>query len=132
MATWGPTARVLGLMHCEECGCERAFITADAHVKHITDAECEHCRHVYGRYDEPTTRRGEVDGAGEVKDVVRKGHRSRPVISDAVAAEAADRWRDRLATQDQLAEAPPPVPTMPAEGEGNDASRVQSFLRSQR
>jgi len=131
IAAVGPNLRVLGLLHCQACGCQRAYISRDAHCQHITDASCEVCDHTYGRIDTPEVRRGEVVD-GVVKLVIHKARHRVPVISDEVAAAAAAAWRALVAGQqlDPLAELPRPAPRMPAENESRDGSRVSSYLKS--
>lgn len=134
MATWGPGLRVLGLLFCESCGVARAFVAHDAHVTHITDAECESCGFVYGRRDDPGSRRGVVGDDGVVREVVVPPKKHVPVIGEEMAATAAQAWRELVAggRVEQLAEPLRPVPKMPNEGAEPDGSRVASFLRSQR
>lgn len=131
IAAVGPGLRVLGLMYCQGCGCQRAFVTRDAHVAHITDSECEACSFSYGRVDIPEVRRGEVvDGVAKL--VVHAGRRRAPVVSDEQASKAALAWRQAVEGQqpDPLAELPRPAPRMPAEDDSRDGSRVSSYLKS--
>lgn len=133
LAAWGPGSRTFGLMYCQGCGCQRPFVSCDAHCQHITDAGCETCGHVYGRIDMPDVNRGEVGPDGAVVQVFRPGAKRAPVISDAVASAAAQAWRDQLGARSEPAVAPPrPMPAMPREDDVNDSSRVASYMRTQK
>lgn len=123
---------MFGLMRCQECGCTRAFVSSDAHVKHITDAQCEHCGFVYGRYDTAPVDRGELQPDGSVKRVMRPARKNLPVISDEVAAEAAKAYRNSFAVPIPDEDTPRPTPAVPDQGEGPDPSRVASYLRNMR
>lgn len=132
LAAQGHVTRALGLMHCQDCGCRRAFVTRDAHCAHITDAECDACGFSYGRIDIPEQRRGVVQPDGSVREVVTPPRKKVPVISDKVAAEAAAALRASHAGFARRDEAPRPMPVMPPDDAGSDDSRVSSYLRGQR
>jgi len=132
LAAQGLVTRVLGLMHCQECGCQRAFVTRDAHCSHISDAECDACGFTYGRIDTPEQRRGVAQPDGSVREVVTPPRKRVPVISDKVAAEAAAALRASRTQYARQDEAPRPMPVMPPEDAGSDDSRVSSYLRGQR
>jgi hypothetical protein len=130
MAALGPGARVFGLMWCQGCGSNRPFVSGDAHCKHISLAECEHCGFVYGTFDEPATSRGVIGPDGKAATLSKPGRKGVFVISDEVAAAAAAAWASRREPRAGDAPPPRPVPVMPDETDANDGSRVASYKRS--
>lgn len=132
LAAQGFVTRTMGLMFCQDCGGQRAFVTRDAHCAQISDAECDVCGFTYGRIDIPEVRRGVAQPDGSVREVVTPPKKRVPVISDKVAAEAAAALRASHAGFARRDEAPRPMPVMPPDDAGSDDSRVSSYLRGQR
>lgn len=130
LATWGPGARVFGLLWCQECGCNRPFTSSDAHCSHVTDAECDTCGFVYGRIDIPEVRRGAVGEDGKVFELKVPARKRAPVIGDDVAAAAEQAWQSSIDPSRRPAAPPRPAVLLPDDGDGDSGSRVSSYKRS--
>lgn len=132
IASYGPGSRIFGLLWCQECGCQRAFTSHDAHVQHITDAACDACGFVYGRRDTPEVRRGVVGPDGKVIDLHVPPKRRQPVIDDATALAAERAWQAQLTPNRRPASPPRPAMILPDDRDDDSGSRVSSYKRSLR
>lgn len=101
----------LGVLFCPACVGMREFVSYDPHCKHITDAFCCDCGHVFGRYDCIDELAGMRPGVvpGDDPPILIRGAK---VISDEQAAAAAARLGHGAIDMAQPAAAllPPPPP----------------------
>lgn len=119
----GSEPLVFGLLQCVGCG-ERQIFVGPPGTAHITDAFCSECGYVYGR----------VEVVEVVGEPGHQHHRyvTRPVISDAVARDAARALLVARGLRGIAPEEPPPFLAEPPERRGDDIDRRLRSLRSGR
>lgn len=111
--------RRFGILDCIACGEPREFVSYDPAVKHITDAFCSECGHIYGRKNDVEYTPPPITGDPKARPMKVHVQKDVPVISDAEAALALARLQARhpgkadAAAAAWLRERAPPEPVAP-------------------